>query len=149
MSTSRIRIFMLSIAVLSALMACSILEGTDREEIVYVEITQQPSGGRFVNSISCTYRSYYILDAIDESLNKSYNEPKGIDLRYWFTNDSGSKHSEGVMHLDAENSEGTFTLAFAAPAGMYLDKSFWAVFSWSDSSGQHTILSEKAVCTVN
>jgi len=42
----------------------------------------------------------------------------------------------------------TFTFTKAAPSGLFLDKDFWVVFTWTDYKGPHTVTSSVAHCTV-
>jgi hypothetical protein len=115
-------------------------------ETLSVKITRQPAGGMNVGLVSCAYTVSYIKGQIEDE--KKYRAPEGIDLKVYIKNDRGSTYSEQNFSFDEKNSSASKVISFQAPAGMYLDKTFWAVFEWSDDTGSHTLESSKAVCTV-
>jgi len=70
-----------------------------------------------------------------------------LDIKY--TNDKGGTYAAQTVNFTVGEPGGTAqTLTFSAPAGLYLDKTFLAVFTWVDSSGARELNSGKAVFTV-
>jgi hypothetical protein len=131
----------------------SACDGMPYPESLTVNITRQPVGGMNVGLVGCAFTATYVREFVSKEDDPKYHAANGVDLSVYFVNDRGSKYSEQSYKFDA-NGESTQTISktitFQAPAGMYLDKTFWVVFSWSDHSRQksHTLESAKAVCTV-
>ena len=70
-----------------------------------------------------------------------------MEIKY--TNDKGGTYAAQTTKFSLDAAGGTpQTLTFSAPAGLFLDKTFWAVFTWVDSRGAQEVNSGKAVFTV-
>ena len=122
----------------------------DRKEHLSVTVLQDPVGGKYVNTVSAVYQVQYTLDPAYHSDTISYRPAIGVDLEVYITNDKGDQHSKQSIHFDSTSvGGGNLTVSFSAPAGLYLDKTFWAEFFWSDNDGAHQLESKKAICTVN
>jgi hypothetical protein len=145
-----VAIALLSIVVLMAVVvlpgyACN---GLEYPESLNLTITRQPVGGMNVGLISCAYTATYIREKVDDP--EKYHQPNGVRLTVSIKNDRGSTYSEQSFDFNENGQSISKVISFQAPAGMYLDKTFWAVFNWRDHSGQkeHTVESSRAVCTV-
>ena len=122
----------------------------NRKEHLSVTVLQDPVGGKYVNTVSAVYQVQYTLDPAYHSDTISYRPAIGVDLEAYIMNDNGEEHSKQKIHFDSTSvGGGNLTVSFSAPAGLYLDKTFWAEFFWSDNDGAHQLESKKAICTVN
>jgi hypothetical protein len=105
-----------------------------------VTIGQQPQGGQYVSTLSCTFTGDLKLEPDCEP------PPNEVGLTVQWMTENGS-HKEEQFLFHGEGSE-TNTTTFSAPEGMYLDKTFWVRLTWRDCNDDHTLESEKAICTV-
>ena len=118
-------------------------------ETLTVNVTSDPVGGLWVNTVSSTYTVTYSAKEPSNLNGKKVSSPEGVDLKVYFTNENGGTYAVKETSFDASSPGGSLTITFTAPkAGFYLDKTFWAVFEWSDYEGFHTVTSGKAICTV-
>ena len=97
---------------------------------VAVEIVQQPQGGQNVNTLSCTFKGTFY-----------YGDTMTIEA-VWMT--ENGPHKTESFTFTKDNDVQTLTTSFSAPAGQFLDKTFWVKFNNVRDAPE----SDKAVCTV-
>ncbi len=143
--------------------ACSVADDPASSKLS-VSIVKNPTGGRNVNNLTCTYNVEYVCTAVKGEDGKwrepgggtrTYYAPKTIFLKVYWTNEKGSKYVEKSYTFGFEPDcaqNGEYTITFPCPnAGQYFDKTFWVEFEWSEVVSQvekRHLESEKAVCTV-
>jgi hypothetical protein len=110
---------------------------------VQVDISAQPQGGLYVNTISCTYNGT-ATNTVGTFGHAIYV------LSYWHSSDGEvlSNTGEQMIFTSLDQHTATITVTKSAPSGMYLDKNFWCVIDWTDVDGSHTLVSDTAHCRV-
>jgi hypothetical protein len=130
-------------ALLVAFGAVTVLAGGQPDcnnDRVEVTITAQPQGGTNVNTLTCAFSAD--LDGGGNGTSRTVNV-------VWVNQDGAeySPQSYTLSYADGEDSK-SLTTTKSAPEGLFLDKTFHAKFSWTDGTGDHTLESEPAACTV-
>jgi hypothetical protein len=94
--------------------------GPDYDSVLNLSITAHPQGGQYIQTLSCSFEGY------TEWFKNG--DPEPIIVRaYWMT--AGGEHKEDRFGFKSSDPNPvTYTTTFSAPAGMFLDKTFWVEF---------------------
>ncbi len=134
----QLRLFLILMIALAAFVR---LDCDDRPDInISVDITVQPQGGSGVNTVTCTFRGVAVNN---NGQAGPLVENATLTSTWWSTH---GKYNVQTHVLTTHADEKYFTTSKSAPDGMYLDKPFWLVVSWTDKGGYCEAVSDTAYC---
>ena len=127
------------LVLVAAILAVSMCAPAYKKTTATVQITAQPQGGQYVNTVSCSYTA----TATDTVAGGSGSE---ILVQGDFHSSDGEVLANaGDVTLNGQDQQ-SVTATKSAPIGMYLDKDFWLEIEWTDANGSHTVVSDTAHC---
>ena len=110
-----------------------------------VKIVQQPQGGTWVNTVTCVFAA----GAFDSTVALGQPTRYANTLSWKWHSSGGGTYNPGTKAYSVNGETDTLSVSKSAPSGMYLDKKFWLVLTWTDAQGKHTLVSDTANCLVN
>ena len=134
----KIIILILAVASVSLLTTCQ-KDKTPAETNLSVSITQQPSGGAQVNTVSVRF----------SGIISGNVQPVAVTVEWWWEDGyhSNAKLKSSDEHTFNSSSTTTKSTAWSADSGYILLNYYWVKITWTDDSGSHLIESSKAYCT--
>jgi hypothetical protein len=146
----------LAILSLLAVTGCECGESISASIHTDLRILEQPKGGENVNTLTFTYSLRIWTDAtmnengIFFEMGYAKDPPPGVYILTRWVNNQGGEYNkfEKTIYLPVDGKLDvtlTFTTTMSAPAGLFLDKTFWVQY---DMSPGWSAESEHAVCTV-
>ncbi|MEN6619590.1 MAG: hypothetical protein ABFC28_08900 [Rikenellaceae bacterium] len=126
---------LLVLFVLVLLMGC---KKEPQPTVLNLAITQQPTGGYNVETVSATFTGSITGDIV----------PVVVTIEWWWENgyhtDQKMKSTNNYTFSSATMN--AFTTSWAASAGYYHLNYFWIKIKWTDANGAHVMESNKAYC---
>ena len=110
-----------------------------------VKIVQQPQGGTWVNTVTCAFTT----GLFDSTVALGQSSRYVTVLNWKWHSSGGGAYNPGTKDYSLNGETDSLSVSKSAPSGMYLDKKFWLVLTWSDAGGDHTLVSDTADCRVN
>ena len=112
---------------------------TPAETNLTVTITQNPSGGSQIHSVSVHFTGKVT----------GYVKSVPVIVEWWWEdgNHSNSKMKSSTEFVFNSSSTTTKSTMWSANVGYVFLNYYWVKISWTDDDGQHNIESTKAYCT--
>ena len=103
-----------------------------------VTISQQPSGGNNMSSVSVKI----------EGIISGTVKPIDVTLEWWWENGyhTDQKLKSSTQFNFNSNSTTSKSSVWPAASGYYLLNYYWVKITWTDDSGAHSLESAKAYC---
>ena len=134
----KIKLFVLAIIIIPLFSTCH-KDQVPAKTQLSVSITQNPSGGAQVNSVSAKFQG---------SINGTV-KPVSVTAEWWWEDGyhSNSKIKSSTEYTFDSGSITSKSTVLSAPTGYILLNYYWVKITWTDDDGQHSIESSKAYCT--